>query len=55
MDNALPEHHTPGVIHADDVKELCCEVNPEDANLCHETRLLGSCMSSHTPEIMLTS
>jgi hypothetical protein len=29
MDNALPEHHTPGVIHADDVKHQLRDVDAQ--------------------------
>jgi len=38
MDNALPEHHTPGVIHADDVKHQLRDVDAKYADLvCHGT------------------
>jgi hypothetical protein len=39
--DALPEHHVPGVIHADDVKHQLGNVDDEYAHLlCHEARLL---------------
>jgi hypothetical protein len=38
---ALPEHHMPGVIHADDVKDELGEIDAEYADLlCHGTCLL---------------
>jgi hypothetical protein len=39
--NALSEHHVPEILHADDAKHPCRDVDAEYAHvLCHGTRLL---------------
>jgi hypothetical protein len=47
---ALPEHHLPGVIHPDDMKYECCEIDPEYTDgLGHGTRLpvVHGCPKDH--------
>jgi hypothetical protein len=40
--DALPEHHMPGVIHPDHVKDQLRDIDAEDADLlCHGTCLLS--------------
>jgi hypothetical protein len=47
---ALPEYHMPGVIHLDDVKHECCDIDPEYIDgLRHWTRLpvVNGCPQDH--------